>query len=296
MVSPPPPVISTPSAESVAAPTLNVPPPAASAPAVASSTPTMAPIVHQPDPTPVARSISSSARTTTATRAPASTARSQPAPSVTSAPVAAVANRQTAAAPVSSNPAIPAPVGQATPAAAPASQPATQMADDDTLPIAGGVGAAVLLLAGGAFALSRRRRRRRDEDEVVYETTTETLVADHPAIVPAVAAAIPTRSAKTLPSGFDISRFGPHTQAAYRGPTEANPSLSLRKRLKIASFYDGRERMAAEDSVRPTAPAKAVAVTAATVKATPAKAARQSDHITVRPKIVRPNFKPAFSS
>jgi hypothetical protein len=48
-----------------------------------------------------------------------------------------------------------------------------------------------------------------------------------------------------LPNGFDLSRFGRHTRAAYRGPTPDNPSLSLRHRLRRASFFDQREREAA---------------------------------------------------
>jgi hypothetical protein len=46
----------------------------------------------------------------------------------------------------------------------------------------------------------------------------------------------------TLPNGFDLSRFGPHVQAAYRGPTPDNPSLSLRHRLRRAAAMDQRER------------------------------------------------------
>jgi hypothetical protein len=34
-------------------------------------------------------------------------------------------------------------------------------------------------------------------------------------------------------------------ERAYRGPTPENPSLSLRKRLKRAAFFDKREREAA---------------------------------------------------
>lgn len=45
-----------------------------------------------------------------------------------------------------------------------------------------------------------------------------------------------------LPSDFDLSRFGPHVQAAYRGPTPDNPSMSLKKRLARARALDQRER------------------------------------------------------
>lgn len=45
------------------------------------------------------------------------------------------------------------------------------------------------------------------------------------------------------PAPVDTSRFGRHVQAAYRGPTPENPSLSLRKRLKLAGELDRRERI-----------------------------------------------------
>ena len=40
-------------------------------------------------------------------------------------------------------------------------------------------------------------------------------------------------------------------ERAYRGPTADNPSLSLRKRLKRAAFFDKREREAAEGRAAP---------------------------------------------
>ncbi len=45
-----------------------------------------------------------------------------------------------------------------------------------------------------------------------------------------------------LPEGFDLSRFGPNVQDAYRGPTEDNPSASLKHRLSRASGMDQQER------------------------------------------------------
>jgi len=59
---------------------------------------------------------------------------------------------------------------------------------------------------------------------------------------------------KTLPNGFDISRFGRHTQAAYLGRTPDNPSYSLKRRLKRASFFDQREREAAGAMREPVYP------------------------------------------
>jgi len=283
-VSPPPPVVTAPTSPITAS--VPTPTPDTAAGALGAPTPTMAPIVHQPEETaaPVAERAARTPRAITSR----ATDRATPPTRVeraTSAPTpAAVAN---AAPPVvNSRPVAPlAPIVRAAPAPVP--QPTPQTADTDVLPIAGGVGAAILLL-GGAVALGRRRRD--DNEAVVYETQPEMRVGAAPmaaVVVPAPAQAVTANTTTTLPSGFDVSRFGRHTQAAYRGPTPENPSLSLKKRLKIASFYDGRERMAAEGGV-------------ATLAATPpppapAPAARRTDHITVQAAKVRPNFKPAFS-
>ena len=42
-------------------------------------------------------------------------------------------------------------------------------------------------------------------------------------------------------------------ERAHRGPTPDNPSLSLRKRLKRAAFFDARERQVAEGRAEPVA-------------------------------------------
>ena len=167
---------------------------------------------------------------------------------------------------------------------------ATTGSQDNTLPYVG-VGAATLLLLGGAAALSRRRRREdelpaaRLEGEHVLDLTPDQRVA-RPVAAPIMAR---SASAIALPNGFDLSRFGRHTQAAYRGPTSDNPSLSLRKRLKRASFFDGRERIAAgiEGSPLPIATA-----------ARAAEATRADDEqIVMRPQTTRkrPSFRPAFT-
>ena len=52
-----------------------------------------------------------------------------------------------------------------------------------------------------------------------------------------------------LPEGFDVSRFGLHTQAAYNGPTEDNQSLSLKHRLSRASGMDQLAEREAEAEV-----------------------------------------------
>ena len=40
-------------------------------------------------------------------------------------------------------------------------------------------------------------------------------------------------------------------ERAHRGPTPDNPSLSLRKRLKRAAFFDARERQVVEGRAEP---------------------------------------------
>jgi hypothetical protein len=139
------------------------------------------------------------------------------------------------------------------------------------------VGAAIFLLivlGAIAYALSRRRRTRETVyEEEAYEPETAyaepepvhahtPIAEEQPAIVapeasafawgdrpqaghletPAAAREAEEEQPSTLPSGFDLSRFGPHVQAAYRGPTPDNPSLSLRNRLRRAAAMDQKER------------------------------------------------------
>lgn len=44
---------------------------------------------------------------------------------------------------------------------------------------------------------------------------------------------------------------GSHVDRAMRGPTPDNPSLSLKKRLKRAAFFDQRDREVAEGKAAP---------------------------------------------
>jgi len=71
-----------------------------------------------------------------------------------------------------------------------------------------------------------------------------------------------------IPEGFDLSRFGPHTQAAYNGPTEDNPSLSLKYRLRKAAALDQVAKREAEaELAAQSAPVKAAAAKAAVAPA-----------------------------
>jgi hypothetical protein len=203
-----------------------------------------------------------------------------------------------AAAPVTEAAPALAPAAAVTPVPAPERQPLTRtapgdelVAGDAILPVAGAAGVALLVLGGGFIALGRRRRRDEDYDaaplgtDVPAEPVAATMVADRPVAAPVIAS--DPRAPTVLRNGFDISRFGRHAQAAYRGPTPDNPSLSLRKRLSRASFYDQRERMAGmQPAMAPVEPR------ATRPEPAPAMAARTSDHIVVRPARQQPTARP----
>jgi hypothetical protein len=145
---------------------------------------------------------------------------------------------------------------------------------NEVLPIAGAGAVGLLALAGAGLALRRRRRRREEleaEEQWVAAEESRSMAAE-PVVEPdlatapafATAAAAPaaaprhdpvdeTAPTTALPEGFDLSRFGRHVQAAYRGPTPDNPSLSLKYRLRKATALDQRERTEAETKIEPVA-------------------------------------------
>lgn len=187
-----------------------------------------------------------------ATPAPASAAPAPaPAPSETAAPVAAVS---------------PGPMPEPAPVAEPAPQSQWALDNEEALPIAGAAALGLIALGGAGMAMRRRKRRLEAEDfearqqaldhadhEPAMELDRPVEVAAAPAFVRAskpVHDPVPIKGAPVtkLPNGFDLSRFGPHVQAAYRGPTADNPSLSLRNRLRRASGMDQMARMKAEES------------------------------------------------
>jgi hypothetical protein len=228
----------------------------------------------------------------TATKAAVAPRASAP-PVVRAQPVAAQMEVQKVVPPAPSP--IATPAAQPIPAATP--QPTLQKpSSDETLPIAGLAGACFLALAGGAFAMTRRKRHQDDVDSL-DEAATASVAS--PAVgaspMPAYAAADSLAAPSpvplaNLPTGFDISRFGRHAQAAYRGPTPDNPSLSLKKRLKVASFFDQRERMVAVAQPERPANAQAARTEAPAVD-------RRTDHVVTKVKWpTRPGFRTSFQS
>ena len=230
--------------------------------------------------------------TTTAMARPAAAAS---APAIAAAPVAALP------APIAAETAVPVP-------AAPLAAPAPVAVNDgvtanEALPIAGAAGLGLLALFGAGMAMRRRRRNEDEyaENDVEYvepeamiepEPTpsfVRTPQADPVPVAVPVAAAAGAAGATKLPSGFDISRFGPHVQAAYRGPTPDNPSVSLKRRLTVGHFLDKEEGAAAPAAAEPS-PSEAASVPATK----PAWAARPDGDFMFRRDDKQPGLRPTF--
>ncbi len=268
-------------AQQVAAPTATAPqiaPAPAPTPAVTASTTTET--ITSPDPLapaatatikPAAKTTMVKRTTTLRTSAPRSVTRAiVPTASQSAAPVAV-------AAPIAAAPALPAapPIVAAPVVAAPVAPTVAPASMSGTLPIAGAAGLGLLALAAAGFAM--RRRKRRGEEEAIESSEWQ-----EPAIVPAAvvpaAAAMPMRAAEptAVPKrAFDWTPTGPvavadggaidagdatlapdssHFDAAMRGPTRSNPSLSLKRRLKRAAFFEQRDRQVAAGTAQPVSP------------------------------------------
>jgi hypothetical protein len=120
------------------------------------------------------------------------------------------------------------------------------------LPIAGAAGLVLLALIGVVLALRRRTRRNEEELAAVDEVepafegpapVDPLFAAQQSAPLAAVPAAAVAESALSGPCADAAP--GSHVEAACDGPTEDNPSLSIKKRLKRAQFFDQREQLAA---------------------------------------------------
>jgi hypothetical protein len=121
--------------------------------------------------------------------------------------------------------------------------------NDTELEIAGGA-LALLALGGGAYAFMRRRR----ENRMLAEDMAAERVESHE---PEPAWHAPAAAAPVEASAFAWGQHEPaderkmtRVERARIGPTPDNPSLSLKKRLKRAAFFDQRDReMAAGNAV-----------------------------------------------
>jgi len=177
------------------------------------------------------------------------------------------------------------PTSQAPVAEAPMAEPATVAAEAMTMPVTPmepteaqaaplgpvneevgyGLGAAALLALGvGAFAVTRRRRVDEGEEEPVQfeeeavapvPSRPEPARYDPPIFAPAMAGYAGHRSAfawgGAAPDMAAARTRETHVERAMRGPTPDNPSLSIRKRLKRAAFFDKREREMAQGKGQP---------------------------------------------
>ena len=239
--------------------------------------------------------------TSASTRATAT--RSRTVASTTSArPAAAAPAAAIAAAPVAALPEPIAPEAAVPLAPAPMVSPAPgALSDgvtiDDALPIAGAAGLGLIALFGAGMAMRRRRR----DDEEFAESEVDYARAEPEAMIEpeptptfvrtpepmAVSASTATTATTKLPAGFDVSRFGPNVQAAYRGPTPDNPSVSLKRRLTVAHFLDKKAAQAAP---------VAATETAATPAANPAWATRNDGDFMFRRDDNKANIKRAFQN
>ncbi len=128
--------------------------------------------------------------------------------------------------------------------------------------IAGGGAIALLALGGGVYALTRRRRADEEMwDEHAEEVDEPGTMGRHdplfehepPTIAPSAFAwgNIQPANPRVVGSSDDRRPGETWVKRAYRGPSVENPSLSLRKRLKRAAFFDKRDREVAAGKAAP---------------------------------------------
>jgi len=185
----------------------------------------------------------------------------------TSEPTAAQSAAPAAAASAATAPAKPKPIVDmiAKPGAKPAPAAQTTGGMNDTALELGGGGLALLALGAAAFAIVSSRRRRKDAEAWDYdrlESTDEAgpvhsepvdghepqMIAPEPS---AFAWGNERPAANATDDGSDRRPGETWIERAYRGPSPANPSVSLRARLKRAAFFDKREREVAAGTAEP---------------------------------------------
>ncbi|MFL6729275.1 MAG: hypothetical protein ACJ8EZ_05025, partial [Sphingomicrobium sp.] len=128
-----------------------------------------------------------------------------------------------------------------------------------------GAGAVALLaLAGTGVAIARRRRRAQwaEEEQLaaapvepVAEPAPAPAAEPQPPIVAPAASAFnwgePAKCDDPRDDGSDRCPGESWVERAYRGPSPANPSVSLRNRLRRAAFFDQRDREVAAGRAEP---------------------------------------------
>ena len=220
----------------------------------------------KPSATKVRRTATRTVARTTSARIGSPRRATAPVAEAAAVPVAATAPVAKAAPPIAD----PLPVPTETPiAAVPDPVPVNDRGlPADALPI-GAAGLGALALAGAALAM-RRCKRRLAEDEFVTQYDEPAFAAEAPvdlviaepapiaAEKPAMAWGTPAAGAPAMatstegdgevPEGIDPTS---HVAAAYRGPSDENPSLSLKTRLKRGAFFDQRERQVAAGEAAP---------------------------------------------
>lgn len=139
--------------------------------------------------------------------------------------------------------------------------------DEQTAEIGGGA-IALLALGAGAFAISRSRRKRREEaqwnedaleaeahdplfDEPIFQHESATMHQAATTEASAFAWGDAQPCDNPTDNGSDRCPGESWVERAYRGPTPANPSVSLKARLKRAAFFDKRERDVAAGKAAP---------------------------------------------
>jgi hypothetical protein len=134
---------------------------------------------------------------------------------------------------------------------------------DETTIMLGGGALALLALGGAGVALARRRRN--EDDELMEESIIDEPMTVEPEPMPRHDIVHEEQPVIVAPSAFAWGNERPAERSleadrrpgetwverAYRGPTPDNPSLSLRKRLKRANFFDARERRVAVGKAEP---------------------------------------------
>jgi hypothetical protein len=141
----------------------------------------------------------------------------------------------------------------AAPPPAAAANPAVQI-DRNELMLGGGA-LALVALAAAAIAMRRRRRLRLEEEEAAQYDYVEPaaqpeatpqhdpIFDEQPAIVaPPMSAFSWDDGHRQEAAGEDCDERESWTERARCGPTADNPSLSLKKRMKRAAFFEQRER------------------------------------------------------